>query len=104
MVTFYICLMLMSICVHVFNRLPENSENRKRLKASILILITAANGLFVHGVSDSIPPFMASLMWGIVGATFMLGFYFYFLFVHSRKTSGNDEPANVGSLSLAVGI
>ncbi|XXG39289.1 hypothetical protein AAC387_Pa01g0289 [Persea americana] len=29
--TFYICLMLMIVCIHVFNRSPENSETKRRL-------------------------------------------------------------------------
>ena len=99
--TFYVCLMLMIVCIHVFNRSPENSETKRRLKAPILILTTAVNVLFVNGVSGCFPPMMALLMWVVVGSAFVL--CFYFLFVYAHKTSGKEEPDD-GSLLRAMEV
>lgn len=99
--TFYFCLMLMIVCIHVFNRSPENSETKRRLKAPILILTTAVNVLFVNGVSRCFPPMMALLIWVVVGSAFVL--CFYFLFVYAHKTSGKEEPDD-GSLLRAMEV
>eukprot|EP00268_Persea_americana_P020761 TRINITY_DN20833_c0_g1_i1.p1 TRINITY_DN20833_c0_g1~~TRINITY_DN20833_c0_g1_i1.p1 ORF type:complete len:164 (-),score=11.38 TRINITY_DN20833_c0_g1_i1:138-569(-) len=89
-ISFFVFLMILFWSVSVFQKLPQDSKQRERLKIPIWILATALNLLFAYRVWTIVPPGMILgwLVWGMAGTASLVTFYFSFLYGDKKTGSG----------------
>lgn len=87
-ISFFVLLMILFWSVSVFQKLPQDSKKRERLKIPIWVLATALNLMFAYRVWTIVLPGMVLgwLVWGMAGTASLVTFYFFFLYGNIKKT------------------
>lgn len=87
-ISVYVFLMIFFWCLSVFDRLPQDSKEKERLKAPIWFLATSLNVMFAYRVWMIIQPSLALgwLVWGMSGTTSVITFYFFFVYGEKKTT------------------
>ena len=91
-VTLYVFLMIFFWCVSAFEKMPHDSKNRERLKILVWVLATTLSLMFAYRVWTMVRPGVALglLVWGMVGITSVITFYFFFVFGDKKTTSAEE--------------
>ena len=83
----YLDLVLLFLCLRLFEKAPRDSPRREWLKVFVWGLTTLLTVMFSHKVAAIMPPLVAVVVWAMAFATIGGGFYAFF--VHQ------DKPAQV---------
>ncbi|KAF8652125.1 hypothetical protein HU200_063075 [Digitaria exilis] len=81
----YLDLVLLFVCLRLFERAPRDSPHREWLKACVWGLTTLLTLMFSHKVAAIMPPLVAMVVWAMAFATIGGGFYAFF--IHRDKTA-----------------
>ncbi|TVU07957.1 hypothetical protein EJB05_41336, partial [Eragrostis curvula] len=76
----YLILVLLFLCLRLFERAPRDSPRREWLKACVWVLTTLLTVMFSHKVAAVMPPLVAVVVWAMAFATIAGGFYAFFIF------------------------
>ncbi|CAN6201262.1 unnamed protein product [Urochloa humidicola] len=79
----YLDLVLLFVCLRLFERTPRDSPRREWLKASVWALTTLLTVMFSHKVAAIMPPLVAGVVWVMAFTTIGGGFYAFF--IHKDK-------------------
>jgi hypothetical protein len=81
----YLDLVLLFLCLRLFERTPQDSPRREWLKACVWVLTTLLTVMFSQKVAAVMPPVVAVVVWAMAFATICGGFYAFF--IHQDKTA-----------------
>ncbi|KAJ3701395.1 hypothetical protein LUZ61_005100 [Rhynchospora tenuis] len=83
----YVELILLFLCMKQHENLTADSpsEQTDRLKIVVWILCTLLTFTFAWRISQIMPWYLNSIIWGMSASVILVGFYFFFLF------NGDDE-------------
>lgn len=90
-VSVYVLLVLLLLCVHLLDGLPEPSPERQLLKVPVWLLSTALNFIFAWRFSSVLPLPLAAFGWCLAGVTGLLGFYFLVVYRDQEKEDEEVE-------------
>lgn len=85
----YLDLVLLFLCLRLFERAPRESPRRGWLKACVWGLTTLLTVMFSHKVAAIMPPLVALVVWAMAFATIAGGFYAFF--IHRDKAAQLEE-------------
>ncbi|XP_058086063.1 uncharacterized protein LOC131233389 isoform X2 [Magnolia sinica] len=85
-VSVYVLLMLLFLFLHLYDKAPENSDRREKLKIPIWAVASALNIVFAYRVATIMNVAMKCIVWGMAAFSTVSGFYFFFIF---PKNSNN---------------
>lgn len=88
-VSVYVLLVLLLLCVYLLDGLPEPSPERQLLKVPVWTLTTALNFIFAWRFSSVLPLPLAAFGWCLAGFTGFLGFCFLVAYWDQEK--GDEE-------------
>ncbi|KAJ8618522.1 hypothetical protein MRB53_014708 [Persea americana] len=93
-ISFFVFLMIFFWCLSVFEKSPQDSKEKERLKPPIWFLATSLNLMFAYRVWTFIQPGMALgwLVWGMAGTTSVITFYFFFVYGQKKSNTGTSIP------------
>uniref|UniRef100_A0A0E0PZI5 Uncharacterized protein n=1 Tax=Oryza rufipogon TaxID=4529 RepID=A0A0E0PZI5_ORYRU len=80
----YIDLVLLFVCLRMFEKAEPNSRERGNLKAAVWILTTLLTVVFSYKVAAIMPLPVQILVWAMAGATVLGGFYAFFVHRESK--------------------
>lgn len=81
----YIDLVLLFICLRLFEKAEPNSSTRSNLKAAVWVLTTLLTVVFSYKVAAIMPVPVQVLVWAMAGATVLGGFYAFFVHRESKE-------------------
>ncbi|CAN6163629.1 unnamed protein product [Urochloa humidicola] len=81
----YLDLVLLFVCLRLFERTPRDSPRREWLKAAVWALTTLLTVMFSHKVAAIMPPPVALVVWAMAFITIGGGFYAFF--IHKDKAA-----------------
>ncbi|CAN6194701.1 unnamed protein product [Urochloa humidicola] len=81
----YLDLVLLFVCLRLFERTPRDSRRREWLKAAVWVLTTLLTVMFSHKVAAIMPPLVALVVWAMAFITISGGFYAFF--IHKDKAA-----------------
>ncbi|XP_062178863.1 uncharacterized protein LOC133883530 isoform X2 [Phragmites australis] len=81
----YLDLVLLFLCLRLFEMAPPDSPRREWLKVCVWGLTTLLTVMFSHKVAAIMPPLVAVVVWAMAFATIGGGFYAFF--VHRDKAA-----------------
>ncbi|KAJ8618519.1 hypothetical protein MRB53_014705 [Persea americana] len=92
-ISFSVLLLVFFSCVSVFEKLPQDSKKKKRLKIPIWLLYATLNSMFAYRFWTIIQPGMALgwLVWGMGGTSSLITFYFFFLYTDKKSRPGECD-------------
>uniref|UniRef100_A0A0D9WRI1 Uncharacterized protein n=1 Tax=Leersia perrieri TaxID=77586 RepID=A0A0D9WRI1_9ORYZ len=88
----YVDLVLLFVCLRLFERSEPNSSARGNLKVAVWILTTLLTVVFSYKVAAIMPVPVKVLVWAMAGATVLGGFYAFF--VHRESKEAHVDCAN----------
>nr|ACG43790.1 hypothetical protein [Zea mays] len=81
----YVDLLLLFLCLRLFERTPPDSPRRGWIKACVWGLTTLLTVMFSQKVAAIMPPLLALVVWAMAFATIGGGFYAFF--IHKDKAA-----------------
>ncbi|XXG60310.1 hypothetical protein AAC387_Pa04g2249 [Persea americana] len=90
-ISFFVFLMIFFWCLSLFEKSPQDSKEKERLKLPIWFLATTLNMMFAYRVWTLIRPGMALgwLVWGMAGSASVITFYFFFVYAEKKRKTGD---------------
>ncbi|NDW60192.1 hypothetical protein G0P98_27470, partial [Yangia sp. PrR004] len=76
----YVDLVLLFVCLRLFESAPRDSTRRWWLKACVWALTTLLTVMFSHKVASIMPPLVALVVWAMAFATIAGGFFAFFIY------------------------
>ncbi|KAL5993486.1 hypothetical protein ACLOJK_014411 [Asimina triloba] len=94
-IALYVSVILLYWCLYVYQRLPEGSPKREKLKIPIWSILMGIQFLFVYKLGPLMGLAWRVFAWILVASTALLGFYFLFVFRHTAADHHvNNKPTS----------